>query len=285
MADTHLATPLAPGRKSQAYWARQPARKLVLFVHGWNGTAVESWGGFSSMLPNQPENYPKFMGVDLLFYGYDGLNLRVATSAFALRGLMERLMSAPRELIQQSAPSLPQRDDGFEYDRLVVVAHSFGAIVSRQALLDAHRLGHTWPSRTRLVLFAPAHKGATISRFASAALTAPANIAATMGQALERLMARKMNVMKNSHLAALDLEKDCATLRVLERQTQIELAQGNADHLIAQEVIFGDLEDIVEPVPFANDPPPRIFPGLNHVEVCKPNPAFCGPIESVAAAL
>jgi len=196
-------------------------------------------------------------------------------------------MTTPLELIPSAARSSVQRPKEFAYEKLVVVAHSFGAIVGRQALVDSHRLGSDWTKKVevKLVLFAPAHKGATISRTASAILTLPGNASAVLGRCLEKLLARKSGLTSNSYLAALDVEKDCATLQVLEQQTRVALATGNADHLIAARVIFGTLEDIVEPVTFAEDPPPCILEGKSHEDVCKPNPGFMKPVELVAAAI
>jgi hypothetical protein len=65
--------------------------------------------------------------------------------------------------------SVVARDKTFEYKRVILAAHSLGAVICRWALLFAHNkkkagaADHGWVDRTAMVLFAPAHMGAVVS--------------------------------------------------------------------------------------------------------------------------
>ena len=83
-------------------------------------------------------------------------------SAARLYGLLSFLFGYPGAVINAALPSAIQRSVDFTYDQVVVIAHSLGAVIARQALLNAWKQHEPWCGEIRLVLFAPAHKGARV---------------------------------------------------------------------------------------------------------------------------
>src|SRR5690242_18281071 len=52
--------------ESEARWARDLPRTCLVFVHGYGGQAVATWGDF----PDMAMEHPDFARVDLVFLGY-----------------------------------------------------------------------------------------------------------------------------------------------------------------------------------------------------------------------
>jgi pimeloyl-ACP methyl ester carboxylesterase len=139
------------GRSSKAFFATEPVGSAILFVHGFGGKATDTWLEFPRLLPLEAES----AGYDLLFYGYDGKKARAAFSAAGLLEFLDALNDTPsRDVINPSlTPGIPKRPKAFRYKRLVICAHSLGAVVSRLALLDAGNQTprRRWLSRVRLL--------------------------------------------------------------------------------------------------------------------------------------
>ena len=167
---THLALRTLKGTQKpdkdvQVLFAVQPNRKALLFIHGFNGDAVKTWSDFHELLPERP----KFTCHDIVFYGYDGLRAEMNASAAIFRAFLDKLLMATKSFLADNLPPSAQRADDFGYDELVIVAHSLGAVISRRALLDATRNKSEWVARTKLVLYAPAHKGPVTTLLSPAA--------------------------------------------------------------------------------------------------------------------
>jgi len=259
MQHHHVPVRIPFGEKSEAHWAIAPTGKALIFVHGFGGSAVTTWVQFPSML----EQERACRGSDLIFYGYDGLRTRARPSADKLIRFLDVLFAKPSELVTQSLRTV-HRSPSFSYKRIVIVAHSLGAVVSRLALLDAFGKHRDWTTRTNLVLFAPAHGGASILPLASLAMgflrLAP----------VEALARYRFQVLH-------DLGEDCLTLRNLADQTRKALAKGGK-HLKAKHVVYAGDDKIVNPVDFCDDPTPEFIHGASHTGVCKPGDDFREPL-------
>src|SRR5438105_9623963 len=140
------------GRNSQAWWSAEPTTSLIIFVHGFGGSAVGTWRDFPGSLRSQ------LRGSDLVFYGYDGEHARAGISAGLLKKHMNVFLDHPDKVFNESMLMMVQRD-AFQYETITVVAHSLGAIVSRLALVEAFNEKQPWVNAIRLILFAPAHRG------------------------------------------------------------------------------------------------------------------------------
>ncbi len=102
--------------------------------------------------------------VDFYFFDYDSLKLTTSFAAALLRQFLDALLSDPADKLINPALAdhrVACRDASFRYKRLVICAHSLGAVISRRALLDmeARSTGLFCGLNLRVLLFAPAHKG------------------------------------------------------------------------------------------------------------------------------
>lgn len=254
------------GKTTSALWAVKPSRKLVIFVHGFGGAATATWIQFPILLAESK----KGRQCDVIFYGYDGLKTRAFISALELLAALKEICADAVTTVNDSLPqSAPQRDATFGWDDIVIVAHSLGAVVSRQMLLLAIKEGHAWASKVRLLFFAPAHMGADVLRLA--------------GEALTGLPGWVPALAKYRYQVLQDLEPGSQMLQYLHAEVQQALP---AAPNLAARVILAGKDKVVSPVPFAGDvQPPAFIPGCSHTEVCKPTAAFRLPLQILESML
>jgi pimeloyl-ACP methyl ester carboxylesterase len=254
-----------------AFFALRPQEKAVLFIHGFSGNAQETWPDF----PGMAQKSPKFDGRDLYFYGYDGVQAGIESSAAIFRVFLERLFEEAAEMVNHSVPhAVYQRHVEFRYGELHIVAHSLGAVIARRALLDATRQNKWWVSHVKLVLFAPAHCGAKVvdlALMAASSLSWMGGIFSAITQWVSPLVPQ--------------LHPDSPQIKALWRDTELACAGGQAPHLIAQRVIIAHYENIVENVTFVHDPPPLTIPGTTHQSVCKPTETRRSPLNHLEDCL
>ena len=271
---THLTTRTLKGTEKpdkdvQALFAAQPDRKAVLFIHGFSGDAIQTWSNFHELL----QECPKCSGRDLFFYGYDGLRAEMNASASIFRAFLDRLFGSTEQFLNDNLPPSAQRADDFGYDELVIVAHSLGAVISRRALLDATRKNSDWVTKTKLVLYAPAHKGA---RVADLALEAASSFSfARLFGVATRFVSPLIDQLKPGSPALKQLLADTEKFR-----------QGGANsHLVANKVVIAEHENIVENETFGEDPPPEAIANTSHRSVCKPRKDFPFPFKHLEECL
>jgi hypothetical protein len=271
MQNHFIAGDVRGPKATRAYWAIKPQGTAIIFVHGWKGQAVGTWSVFERMLSADT----KCRGCDLVFYSYDSLKQPTLISAGDLYKYLKRLFIEPSSVVNKDVRWGFERGSSFQFSRVLLVAHSLGAVICRQALLRAYKTGDKWPEKTELVLFAPAHLGSTnIHSFVTEVaglLKIPLAVAAA------EFWWPTINELKEKSI----------TLTALENQTAKALASGKADYLRAKKVFFGKKERIVTVGDFCEDEPfdSDLFPGKGHVAVCKPRDGFRTPFEEILKLL
>jgi pimeloyl-ACP methyl ester carboxylesterase len=260
---THLTSrTLKSDEAVQALLATDPSRKAVLFIHGFSGDAIKTWSYFHLLLPYTAV----CKGHDLFFYGYDGLRADLLASAGIFRAFLCRLMENTGQIVDENLPPSAKRPNNFQYDGLVIVGHSLGAVIARRALLDCTKQQLPWVSKTSLVLYAPAHKGASIVQLA--------------------LQAASPFPFLNFFAAGLSffsplieqLKPGSPILTTLQQETLEARKEGANPHLVAKKVIIAEYEKVVTNETFGDDPPPDAIPKTTHTTVCKPRLSFLDPL-------
>jgi pimeloyl-ACP methyl ester carboxylesterase len=258
-----------PDKDVHVMFAVEPNKKAVLFIHGFSGDAIKTWSDFHELLPESPNSY----GRDLLFYGYDGLRADMYATASLFREFMGKMFNNTAQFVNDNLPLAAQRPTDFLYDELIIVAHSLGAVISRRALLDATRMRETWISKIKLVLYAPAHKGASVVDLALE--TASSFSFVRLFGALARFRSPLIDQLKPGS----------PDLMQLVEETEIACAGGANSHLVAHKVVIAQYERIVRNETFANDPPPVAIPDTTHISVCKPRKNFRLPLQLLEECL
>ncbi|WP_246806896.1 hypothetical protein [Ensifer sp. ENS04] len=250
--DHSVAVALPWGQGSVGYFAKQPARRLLVFVHGFGGSASATWAGTEASLAADP----RAGTCDLIYFGYRSFHAQPEMSAGILRGFLDEAAGAGSKWNALASRALGV-DVAREYDEVLVIAHSLGAPISRRALLDAIQEKAPWASKVRLQLFAPAHLGAFLHKVREELGVVSGLIASLT--ALATLGIRSLDGLKPNSPFLTQLIKD-------SRQ---ELANGWEAQIKAREVIFGDGENVVMVQRFLNDPPPTVWAGHGHRSVCR----------------
>lgn len=264
-----LKGPERPEKDVQVLFAARPNRKAILFIHGFSGDAIRTWSQFDVLLPGRPV----CTSHDVLFYGYDGLRADMHASASIFRFFLCRFLEGTPTFLMNNLPPSAQRPDDFGYDELVIVAHSLGAVIARRALLDATRSKADWVKRTRLILYAPAHKGARVM-----------DLAVEVASSFPFLRWFAIGARYKSPL--LDqLKPGSRELKKLLNDTEAATENGVNSHLVAKRVIIAEREMIVYNETFGKDPPPETIPDTTHTTVCKPTRGFLQPLTFLETCL
>jgi len=190
---------------------------------------------------------------------------------------MEKLARDPSELIDPRLPDEAKRGPGFAYREFVIVGHSLGAVIARYGLLFATRRGETWPSASRLLLFAPAHTGARVQGLAALAVQGLPFLRHVEG-AVRGLFMYWSPLIR-------ELEEGSRELGELQTETAQEIDAGRT-HLIPRGIVIAEYERIVSNVPFSrHDPTPIAVARATHSTVCKPTRTFSPPIDALVDML
>jgi pimeloyl-ACP methyl ester carboxylesterase len=257
------------GSKENAvvYWTTKPPRtgKAILFIHGFWGSAVGTWCGFEHLLLLEP----KCQDRDIIFYGYDGIKTYAEESAQDFHDFLKRLCTNAHSVFQDSYTGYATRDPNFQYDEVLVVGHSLGAVVARRALLTGFATRMKWLGKIRLVLFAPAHNGTHTVGWVSRIITG----------FLPRIGSVMVPLFERNCRAARDLMMGSVILSNLRSDMTTALAKPNSAPLCARGVVWAQGDDVVINGVFPGDAKPDHPPTKkNHLAVCKPKGSFQNPL-------
>lgn len=246
-------------KKSIAYFLRKSPENLIVFVHGFGGSADETWEGFPTLLVNFPNS-------DVIFYGYDSLRTQATNSAVRFYNFLDEAVS-----FGLKTPIKRELKNGHQYKKIVLVAHSLGSIIVRRALLNANGEKKKWVNRCKMALFAPAHKGARILKLVFDALP-------SLGQIVAGAVLIKFRVLD-------DLKVNSLVIEDLVKDTEALLNENKGQFTIAHKVVWAGNEDIVYNSTFCKDPVATEEPRANHKSVCKPNEKYWTPLRYVTETL
>lgn len=261
-------------KRTQAFWSVAPtkSRVLLLFVHGWSGNAITTWEEFLSLSP------PEWFEHDFVCYGYNSLQCQAKSQADELLYFFRTFLPNPSHWINKSMSHLFERFSQyarpeFQYARIVIIAHSLGAVIARRACLEARSLSpsqNAWLPLTRLACFAPAHNGSWLPRLGNIVPAVVAGISLAAVPSIVSLGEKSQTIM--------NLNKEVR---------EILSTPQHCPPLKASAIVFGTRENIVIDEKFPGDPrshdPP--YPYVNHVNVCKPKPDWEDPIDLVQAVI
>jgi pimeloyl-ACP methyl ester carboxylesterase len=248
-----IAQKLAWGYETVGYFATSNAKTLVVFVHGFGGNPLGTWSGMETGVVGDPSA----ADCDIVFYGYGSFRAQPTASAGLLRKFLDAAggsHQAWQRALDKASPGAPPR----EYDKILLVAHSLGAPITRRAVLDAITSTAPWASKVKLVLFAPAHRGSVLHERKE-------ELGIVMGSIVATLVG-----LTGLRVLSIDaLRPGSRFLQLLTQDTLVRLGAGWGDPVRARQVIFGEHEDIVVVEPFCEDPPAEVWPGHSHRSVCK----------------
>lgn len=123
---------------------KQPSRHVIVFVHGFTGSARSTWGQFPDLLLKEKQ----LKGVDIFLWGYP---TQLVGSNPAVSALADNLRSELRIRLK-------------DYDSLTLIGHSLGGLVIQTMVINELIAGHA-PELARIkniILFATPNEGAQV---------------------------------------------------------------------------------------------------------------------------
>ena len=258
MQDYHtIPFDLNAGNKSQGFFAYEDPDTLVIFVHGFKGSAIGTWNDF----PEAIVNNAAFSKSDFIFYGYSTLKASTTFHSSEFEEFLEKSIKPRKNNIFSDSQGLNER----EYSKVILVAHSLGALIVRQALVTACKKNHDWVDKISLLLFAPAHTGARVQSLVREILTGMIGIIPSL--------------TKYRYPVYEDLETGSIFLTNLIEETKRLLPDKKFQCNIAKKVICGERDRVVSQVKFCDDPDPERVYHKGHINICKPNEVYVKPVE------
>ncbi|CAN5885225.1 hypothetical protein BH11BAC7_BH11BAC7_07190 [soil metagenome] len=261
MATNHTTSiAIKHGVNTQGFFSFEQPENLIVFVHGFGGNAISTWNNFSSSLIFDDH----FKKSDIIFYGYNTFKGSANDHATQLYHFLNLAVNPLLNDVLPMQQKLPDRN----YQRIVFVAHSLGAVLVRQAQLLAEIAQKDWVNKSSLALFAPAHNGVEV--IALAMQTLP-GLSSLLG-----IFAR----LKYPILNDLDVEKG-GILKDIRDKTKELQDKGKADFAKARLVVHAMGDKIIIGNQYLLDNPAEIIENSTHTAVCKPNDKYLTPFELI----
>ena len=248
MSFHYSPTPLSYGEKTVSFCSFASPKDLMIFIHGFNGDATETWKEFPELLTT----HQKFQYTDIAFFGYDSLKGQAGNLRIKFFKAVDAL-SKP-----YSIQEYPQRDlpVNFTYERIIIVAHSLGAVVTRMMLLYAKQKQVSWLCNCNLIFYAPAHWGSRI----------PENFKECffgVSVLLQAFAVTKYPIIK-------DLTEGSLVLTNLKTDIDKILQTESNCNFIKAKVVWAERENVVINYSYGQDEPEDEILGTTHTSVCKP---------------
>lgn len=246
------------GSNSQGFFSYNEPEELIVFIHGFGGNSIGTWNNFPNFLLSDS----KFSKSDIIFYGYETFKGQAGDHAGQLYYFLNKLQTPLTSKILPQGQNLPERN----YIKIVLVAHSLGAILTRQALLLAEIDNKDWVNKVIMGLFAPAHNGANIINLAMQALPGLSGLLGIFAK------------FKYPILSDLDNHEQ-GIIHDIKSKTELLQNQGKGEYTKAKLVVYAMGDKVVRNIQYLNDKPPMVITATSHISVCKPTEDFKKPFE------
>ncbi|HWY37722.1 MAG TPA: hypothetical protein VNY73_04135 [Bacteroidia bacterium] len=258
MATNHTTSiEIKDGINSQEYFAFEQPNKLIVFVHGFGGGAISTWNNFSSMLLMDND----FAKSDIIFYGYDTLKGQAGDHSAEFYHFLEKALAPVANDLLPPGQQLNERN----YDSILIIAHSLGSVIVRQALLLANTDKKKWVAKTSMALFAPAHIGANVISLAMEALPGLWNLVGVFAR-------YKYPILNDLN------PKESEILKIIKEKSA-KLQESDAGEFTkAKLVVYAKGDKVVKNVQYLEDKPAEVMQNKTHTTVCKPTEEYKNPV-------
>jgi hypothetical protein len=251
MATNHTTSiAINHGANSQGFFSYEIPDLLVVFVHGFGGNALGTWTKFPSLVLLEE----KFKRADVIFYGYETLKGQAGHHAAMLYDFLDICQLPLKNGVLPVEQNLPERS----YKRILLVAHSLGAVLVRQAQLLAFTAKKKWVNKTEMALFAPAHNGANVVPLAMAAMPGLYSIIGVLAK------------FRFPILIDLDADNSNTIWNAVKTKTQRLQEEGKANFTKAKLVVCAMGDKVIRDFQYLEDVPAKVVDNTSHMKVCKP---------------
>jgi len=253
----------------------------VVFVHGFWGDAVDTWQEFQRLV-DAPLHGKHFGRADMFFYAYPSVRhtLKVATEHF--EHFVNRMLTESwgAAIDPRTGASFPVDAPSRPYDLVVLVGHSLGGVIIRNAIAKAANRLPAKPAAWPLLLsrppklFAPAHSGFRHDGVVS------------LAAGLSKIAAFMLVYWRVRHAKAYaELKSGSEPLQTIKSETLRAREQFIDCPALYADIRWGEDENVVFDVDYPKDRTPDSLPNLNHETICKPTDGFDVPVTMVINGL
>jgi hypothetical protein len=295
-ATKHRPVKLSEPEKAYALLAAEPDTAVV-FVHGFLGDSRSTWTDFQHLIDTDDKQFIRWNTSDLFFYAYPSHDqivplaedlLRFVHNVVIPKGGRGKVVGAKPFQFPSGFTLAPEDNRNGTYKTLVLVGHSTGAIIIRQAVLGELRTLEdsgtlrTWlPDKHQstspilaatLRFFAPAHRGVLGAGWLGIALTLP------LFQVLTTIWLHS-NPLYRSLAAGNPILED------LKESTELFYAKYDKIPALKAHCLFGSKDAVVNIGAYPFDTVHETIPHESHTTICKPKANFLKPMEFLTDAL
>ena len=265
----------------------KPEERTVaaVFVHGLLGDPVSTWWRFQTLVDEDERSRDFWNHCDLYFYRYDSFGHHVPELSEQLRGFLSLVFPSPSrkifelavlpEIREIFAPGAPFQEPTLpgSYQSLLLVGHSLGGVVIRQALVDfaaiwkiqaAERLRTEPYLKSGVRLFSPAIRGFQ-----------PTGVRGIIYHYLATHPF--VGAVCESLTSLQELKKDSQRLSDLQRDTERFAKEYPWMTALSADLLYAST-DVVYPGRYQCDLPQRTEPDSYHESICKPHSKYPEPL-------
>ena len=223
-------------------------KSLIIFIHGFLGNASGTWRDTPQLLMQDSH----FDDSDFFFYQYKAERTPIRISS---RFFMEKI----EELIDKYEGNSTNK-----YKKILIVAHSMGAVVARWAIIDAISQEKKWKERVNFTFFAPAHCGAR-----------PDEVFQLIYSIATKISFRSIVFPTIDELSA-----DSILLRRLKSECENE-KNVNLANLVTESIFHAEKESVVFVNDFMDSENFTCITEKDHITIVKATKRYLDPIEII----
>lgn len=253
------------GVNSCVNWSLNPGNKALVFIHGFNGSSMETFGDFNLEFRYMPE----YLEYDVFFFSYNSASNQIENNALKFLDFLNALNNDIGAIISNSKTQVLREAP---YSKIVIVAHSLGAVVTRIALNYGYDDNEGWVDNCHLVLFAPAHNGAHKDYETFIDARGILKIAGF-------ILGRKILALRQLTDVSIIIQP------MANRVMELINGEGIKTFTVAKLVVWADPDQVVINRRFGSDPKAVPFENKGHQAVCKPTRNFKQPFQELAKIL
>lgn len=235
-------------------------KRLVVFVHGFKGDGLKTWGQF----PNPGGHREWWLESDMLFIDYKSTRDGPVGVAHRIRDSIGDFYPDPYSPAMEIG-DLPARTDiTTPYEELVLVGHSLGGLIIRVALADA---AVNWDNEGR------SEDARHVLLSATTRLFSPASAGFQSGGLLALLeespFGRLLEIYLRRSPAFKDMQPKSGVLENTQRWTE-ELAKEPGFEALRARIVWANPDNVVSTLGYRTDGIQGSWDKTTHSSVCKP---------------
>jgi pimeloyl-ACP methyl ester carboxylesterase len=263
---SHSRVPLE-GRSYALLADSESPLTAVVFVHGFDGDSGTTWQHFQTLVDGDTGRmYPWWGDCDLYFYSYPSVSAQIAPNADDLLEFLKRSFPEPRW--SEEIRVFPKR----RYERLLLVGHSEGAVVTRATILtrakEAENLASDLILAANLRLFAPVLFGKLVSSWKGVLASYP-------------VFKDQIEPLLNASPAYQQLQREDPVLQEIRDETVWYATQYPDIRAFRAHTLFAKGDQFIDMWVLRTDPRARYENGRDHRNICKPDRDYLTPLSWV----